>query len=609
MGKPAAPASPNYAQAATAQGAANVEAAQASAQLSNPNIISPYGNQTVTYNGNIPTVTQTLTPTAQQTLTQQQLAQLGLSQVANQQVSQIGNLLNTPFSLNGYSSTQTGATGTTGTGGTQQQAGYQQNSDGTYTYQITGPGGTFSTTVSQNPDDYAQILASGGSGYSIVPPTGGTGGGTTSTGGGSGTPGSIQVRMPDGTTQTFSSIDESLNQAFINGGAIVRPDGSTVLPQQAGAPGQQGWIADNQPLNVWMGMGWQPGQRESLGLPADGNAELGIQRQIGPAGAIQSAPSAQQQVYGAHYGQIQGAPNLGIFGQAQGLYGTPQAQTSLNTGNVAALPVNAGMTAQQAILSRLQPTLQQQRASTENQLIQQGLRPGDEAYDNAIRLLGQQENDQLTQAALQGLNLDFSANQQGFGQALASGQFTNQGIGQGFQQGLSNQQLWNQSTGQNQQAALAQQQAANMAQEQGFGQAQTMQGAQNQALQQNFQNQTTQQQLQNQAQQQYFNQMLQQAQFGNTAAQQALSQILTARELPINEIAALMSGSQVQTPQFQGYTGATTQPAPLFQATQAQGQWDQNAYAQQVAQRNALMSGLFSLGRAATGGLFSLFGK
>jgi hypothetical protein len=72
MSKPSAPKAPDYAAAATAQGAANKEAAIASSQLSNPNIIAPEGSQTVSYandplTGNpIPTVTQTYSPEIQQ---------------------------------------------------------------------------------------------------------------------------------------------------------------------------------------------------------------------------------------------------------------------------------------------------------------------------------------------------------------------------------------------------------------------------------------------------------------------------------------------------------------------------------------------------------------
>jgi hypothetical protein len=42
---------------------------------------------------------------------------------------------------------------------------------------------------------------------------------------------------------------------------------------------------------------------------------------------------------------------------------------------------------------------------------------------------------------------------------------------------------------------------------------------------------------------------------------------------------------------------------PLFNATQAQGAWDQNIYNQQVAQRNSLLGGLFGLATAP----FSMF--
>jgi len=51
MGKdsPSPPAAPDYAGAAQAQGAANVDAARLSARMANPNIVCPYGSQTVSY--------------------------------------------------------------------------------------------------------------------------------------------------------------------------------------------------------------------------------------------------------------------------------------------------------------------------------------------------------------------------------------------------------------------------------------------------------------------------------------------------------------------------------------------------------------------------------
>ena len=190
-------------------------------------------------------------------------------------------------------------------------------------------------------------------------------------------------------------------------------------------------------------------------------------------------------------------------------FGGPAVQTSLNLSNIAKMPVNAGTTAQQAIMSRLDPSLQKQRTSTETNLINQGLRPGTEAYDNAIQLLGQQENDARTQAALQGINVDIGANAQGYNQALQG------------------------------------------------------------------------------------------AQFGNTAQQQALAQAIQQRQMPLNEISALMSGSQIQNPQFGAYQGSNVAAAPIFGAAQQQNQNAQNNYNQQVAQQNATTSGLFQLGAAA----------
>lgn len=50
-GKGKAPKAPDYAAAAKEQGQANLDAARATAKLNNPNIINPYGTQTVTYGG------------------------------------------------------------------------------------------------------------------------------------------------------------------------------------------------------------------------------------------------------------------------------------------------------------------------------------------------------------------------------------------------------------------------------------------------------------------------------------------------------------------------------------------------------------------------------
>jgi len=98
---------PDYVGAAREQGAANVEAARTSARLSNPNIIGPLGTQTVTYEGDIPTVRQTLTPQSQATLEAQQQVDRQLAELGLQGIGSVRDVLGTPFQ------TQTQALNTT----------------------------------------------------------------------------------------------------------------------------------------------------------------------------------------------------------------------------------------------------------------------------------------------------------------------------------------------------------------------------------------------------------------------------------------------------------------------------------------------------------------
>lgn len=296
---------------------------------------------------------------------------------------------------------------------------------------------------------------------------------------------------------------------------------------------------------------------------------------IANAGNITQGPIASSYLAG-------GGPDANSFMAAGGPSADDyKANSGLDLTNVAAMPINAGTSAEKAIMARLEPQMAKQRVSTETQLINQGLRPGSEAYNNAITLLGQQENDQRTQAVLQGLGLDMSANAQGYGQALTSGQFGNTAQAQNFGQGNIQQQLYNQAQAQN------------------FGQGTTAQNTANQAAGQNYtQNYNTVAQN-NAAQQQQFAQNTQQAAFENQARQQALAEAIQMRQMPINEIAALSTGSQIQNPVFQPYTGANVGAAPIAQTMQNAYAGAQNAYNQDMASQNAQTSGLFSLAGAA----------
>jgi hypothetical protein len=218
------------------------------------------------------------------------------------------------------------------------------------------------------------------------------------------------------------------------------------------------------------------------------------------------------------------------------LKGAPQQgplQTSVNT-DFTGLQNKAT----DAAMARQTQQLDQQQQQMSAQLANQGITPGSQAYDNAMRPLQQARVDAQNQAFLTGTNYA----QQLFGEGLQGGQFANQAQNQVFNQGLAGNQ------------------------------------------------------------------------FGNQARQQAIGEEAYTRQLPLNELNALRSGSQVQAPQFSMYSNAQqVAPAPIFGAAQAQGQAAQQAYANQVGGSNSLMSGLFGLGGSAimgagnAGGFSNLF--
>jgi hypothetical protein len=308
--------------------------------------------------------------------------------------------------------------------------------------------------------------------------------------------------------------------------------------------------------------------------------------------------------------------------------GTVPLQYSLDTRNLTQMPTNAGINAQQAILSRLNPTIEAGDTSFKQALANQGLAPGTQAFDNAMRNREQSKNDLYTQAALQGINVDMSARQQGlnelntlgsfgnqaqlagaglynsavgqnFGQGVTANQLKNASVAQNFGQGVTADQLYNSAVGQNFNQALAAQQANNAAQAQQYGQnlgaGQFSNAAQQQQYGQNLNNA----QFVNTAQQQLYNQNANNAQFNNQAVQQSLAQQSALRAQPLNEILGLMGGSQIQLPQFQGYQGASVAAAPSYNAVQQQYQSALGQANAQNAANNNSTSGLFSLGSSA----------
>jgi hypothetical protein len=221
---------------------------------------------------------------------------------------------------------------------------------------------------------------------------------------------------------------------------------------------------------------------------------------------------------------------------------TGQVQTNLNYSNAPAVSTdfnNLTRQAQDAVYnqaaSRLDPQFANAQHDLDAKLANQGVVQGSEAYQRAQDEFSRQKNDAYNQANYSAIGAGDALQNQLFGQSLAA---RNQA-----------------TTEANAQGAFA-----------------------------------------NDAQAQQYAQALQNANFGNQARAQGLGEQTQLQMLPLNELNALRSQSQVQMPTFGQVPQSQVQP------TNVSGNiW--NAYNAQVANSNNFMNGLFGLGGALAGGI------
>jgi hypothetical protein len=93
--------------------------------------------------------------------------------------------------------------------------------------------------------------------------------------------------------------------------------------------------------------------------------------------------------------------------------------------------------------------------------------------------------------------------------------------------------------------------------------------------------------------------------FGNQMAlrQQQLQEALQERTQPLNELSALMSGSQVQNPNFVNTPNVNMANTDVAGITQNAYENQMKQYQTQMAQNNAMMGGLFGLGGTLGGAM------
>ena len=590
MGKksPAPPPAPDYTTLAIKQGEANMAAARQSAYMSNPNIYTPSGTQTVSwtktptvdtdaYNKAMeayqqrvfsnpefageapsqeqfttyieqPTVRQTINPNAESALREQELAQLYMSQAARGAAAGLGNLgIASAFDARSIPGLQYNVPGA---GALQRELtppsesiGYVQPSEA-----ISGiagaPQGGYAPMSFYNPEALPGQVSAGERATGAVP------------------------------VQGASSVQ---NQYFGLAGA------GPAAPTNLGQLDASQFYAQSAPGGQMFGTAGAGPQGGLFGMAGAGPQGINLQ------GLDLSG-----------LGGVAGGPQQGQFGYAQQFVGGPQLQGQIDVSNIAQGPINAGTTAQQAILSRLSPQLQGERQQLQTQLINQGLRPGGEAYNAAMSAQMQKENDLLLQAAAQGISLDQAARQQQFAEQQSRAMFANQAQLQGFGAGMEQAGLYNTGLGQNLSQSLATQQAQNAAQQQAFqqrlqagefgreaqlasfGTQQSAQEAANQAIAQNFAQAQAAQQMGNQAIGQNFEQALAAQQAQNAAVAQNYGQALGAGQF--NREALLQQFGMGQQAQELANQALAQNYQTTFDQARLQNEAMQQVFGQTVAQ-------------------------
>jgi len=226
---------------------------------------------------------------------------------------------------------------------------------------------------------------------------------------------------------------------------------------------------------------------------------------------------------------------------------------------------------------------------------------GQQRFGQQTALRGQQFGEQESRA-----NLFNQAGQQAFGQsAAARNQLVNERMGQAALSNQANQQRYDQQTGlRGQQFGERQAEAnfANQARNQAFLQGAAGAEFQNQAQAQRFGQQQQTNTMANQQQQQRFDQAAGNAQLQNTARQNALQEQAYLRNIPLNDIAALMGQSGgVQLPQFAASPNVSVQSADLLGASLAGNQQAIDVAKARQAASGGFMGGLMNLGGSLGG--------
>ncbi len=227
-----------------------------------------------------------------------------------------------------------------------------------------------------------------------------------------------------------------------------------------------------------------------------------------------------------------------------------------------------------ALMSRLNTQLDKDRANQEASLANQGIRLGSTGYSNAQADFGRNVNDARMSAIL--------------GAGEEQTRLANLERDRAVFQNSAQQQLYDQNLGR---ATFG-----NQAQQQQFGQNASRAAFSNDATQQMNDNRFRATGANNSLQDQRLNAQLTRFNAQNTQRNQALQETFATRNQPLNEIAALLSGSQLQSPQWVNSNMPTIPTVDYAGLVNTNYNQKLGAWQQQNAQSQGLLGGLLGLG-------------
>ena len=382
----------------------------------------------------------------------------------------------------------------------------------------------------------------------------------------------------------------------------MKPDPPTPPDPAATARAQTGTNVGTAIANAWLGNVNQQTPDGTLNYSQSGNYAYtdpsnGQTYQIPTFTATQQLSPAGLQLKNTQDASKQGLANLAnsqigrvgsvlgtpfnptggpVAGDSSTISNIPKALTNFNPG----IPIQTGFDqggqitqdygpadnysadrqrVEDSLMARMNPSLQQEESRVQQQLADQGIRYGSQAYNDAMRTYQQQANDArygaISQAGQEQQRMDAMAAQRAAFQNAAQEQGYQQNLGQGTFYNSAANTLFSQN------AAMAQFANAGLAQ------------------------QTS------------------QAQSGFNAAEAARNQWLQEqyanRNQPINEISALMSGSQVSQPNFVNAPSTQIPTTDVAGITQQGFQNQMGLYNAANQQYNSTMGGLLGLGAGA----------